>query len=139
MPAPHVTQATLDDAKLRAAALCAAALQFKTLSEAGPSDAYEREYRVALAASAFGNADAMLYLGEMYQGSYIEAARSSADPVQDAVSWWNKAAESGVARGYMNIGLLYMHETVPGGGDSFGSIPYDPVTAAEYYEKGADD
>lgn len=105
MPAPHVTQATLDDAKLTADDLCAAALQFKTLSEAGTSDEYEREYRFALAASALGNADAMLYLGEMYQGSHIEAARSSDDPVQDAVSWWNKAAESGVARGYTNIAI----------------------------------
>ena len=133
-----VTQVTLDDAKLTADDLCAAAFQFKTLSEAGTSDEYEREYRFALAASALGNADAMLYLGEMYQGSHIEAARSSDNPVQDAVSWWNKAAESGVARGYTNIGLLYMHETVPGGGDSFGSIPYDPATAVEYYEKGAE-
>lgn len=62
-----VTQATLDDAKLTADDLCAAALQFKMLSEAGTSDEYEREYRFALAASALGNADAMLYLGEMYQ------------------------------------------------------------------------
>jgi hypothetical protein len=77
----------------------------------------------------------MLWLGELYQGDKVEAAHEAEDPVAIAIDWWTKAAENGQPRGYANIGLLYAHESVPGGGDAYGNVEYNEETAFEYYVK----
>jgi TPR repeat protein len=122
---------------ITASDLTAAARYFKSTSESGDADEYELEYKFAKAAAELGDAEAMLYMGEMYQGEKISEAEEG-DNVETAIEWWEKTAENGNGRGYTNIGLLYMHETVPGGGDDFGDIEYDPETAVEYFTKGAE-
>ncbi|MGF0071828.1 tetratricopeptide repeat protein [Streptococcus orisratti] len=116
--------------------LTKAALYFKNTSEQTDTNEYDLEYKFAKAAAELGNADAMLYMGEMYQGSKISQA-AKGDNVQSAIEWWEKAAENGQPRGYTNIGLLYMHESIPGGGEDFGDIEYNAKTAIKYYRKAA--
>ncbi|MDD3795588.1 MAG: tetratricopeptide repeat protein [Lachnospiraceae bacterium] len=111
---------------------------YKAISESGEADSFETEYRFALAAAAMGSGDAMLWLGELYQGDKVEAAHEDNDAVATAVEWWTKAYENGQPRGYDNIGLLYQHQSVPGGGDAYGSIPLDNEKALSYFIDASD-
>lgn len=133
-----VTSTTLDQAQLTADDLTAAAVLFKKENEAGTANEYEREYRYLVAATAMGNGEAMLYMGEVLQGNFVAAAQNSNDHVQDAIDWWQKAADNGQPRGYTNIGLLYLHQTIPGGGSDYGNVPYDAQKAVEYFQKASD-
>ncbi|TIC85626.1 tetratricopeptide repeat protein [Nocardioides sp. GY 10127] len=111
------------------------ALIYKTESQEG-DDQYALELKFAKAAAALGSANAMLWMGEMYQGEHIGVTGRRA--VQIAIRWWNLAAEAGMPRGWANIGLLYMHNTVPGGGDNFAGIPLDNTVAFSYMLKASD-
>ncbi|AQP42781.1 tetratricopeptide repeat protein [Streptococcus gallolyticus] len=124
------------ESNITAEDLTKAALYFKNTSEQTDTNEYDLEYKFAKAAAELGNADAMLYMGEMYQGNKISQA-AKGDNVQSAIEWWEKAAENGQPRGYTNIGLLYMHESIPGGGEDFGDIEYNAKTAIKYYRKAA--
>lgn len=113
------------------------AFYYKEISQKGTENEYEKEFKFASAAAALGSCEAMLWLGEMYQGNKIDAAKDT-DAIAAAIDWWKLAAENGQPRGYTNIGLLYMHNTIPGGGSEYGDIPYDPETALEYYQMASD-
>jgi len=113
-----------------------AASYYKSQSEHG-HDMYALEYKFALAASELGSREAKLWIGEMYQGGHVSGVTGDA-AVQTAVEWWNKAADAGQPRGYTNIGLLYLHTSIPGGGDNFGSFPVDYDKALEYLVKATD-
>ena len=128
-----LTEDVLTDAGLTMEDLQDAGLYYKTISENGEADEYEREYRFAKAAASLGSSEAMLWLGELYQGGKVEAASEVEDPVQTAIEWWTMAYENGQPRGYANIGLLYQHESIPGGGDDYGDIPLDYEKAFEYF------
>ncbi len=121
------TEDIIAEAGITADDLEAAALYFKNNNE------FESEYHFALAAAALGSGEAMLWLGELYQGINVEDAKEADDPVAVAIDWWTKAAENGQPRGYANIGLLYAHEFIPGGGTEYGDIEYDEDKALEYY------
>ena len=94
-------------------------------------DYYGLELKLAKMGADTGNGDLALWVGEIYQGGHVEGL-SEAESVQEAVNWWEKAASLGVARGLTNIGLLYEHSSVPGGGELFGDIEVDMEKAAEY-------
>lgn len=132
------TEDVIEAAGITVDDLEAVALYYKNLSESGEADEYETEYRFALAAAEFGSCEAMLWLGELYQGDKVEAAHEEEDPVAVAIEWWLKAVENDQPRGYTNIGLLYEHKSVPGGGEAYGNIEYSEETAFEYYLMGSD-
>lgn len=133
-----VTDVTLADAGLTMEDIQEAGRYYKSASESGAIDGWESEYRFALAAASLGSGDAMLWLGELFQGDKIEAAHEADDPVAIAMEWWEKAANYGQPRGLANIGLLYRHESVPGGGPAYGNVEYDEVKAFEYFVKSAE-
>lgn len=135
--APVATQDVIEAAGITVQDLEDVGNYYKTISEAGTANEYEKEFKFASAAAALGSCEAMLWLGEMYQGYKIEAA-NEVDAIETAIDWWTQAGENGQPRGYTNIGLLYMHSSIPGGGDAYGDIEYDPETALEYYMKGSD-
>ncbi len=132
------TEDVIEAAGITVDDLEAVALYYKNISESGEADEFESEYRFALAAAELGSGEAMLWLGELYQGMKVEAALEEEDPVAVAVEWWTKAGENGQPRGYANIGLLYSHDSVPGGGDAYGDIEYDEDKAFEYYLMSSD-
>ena len=97
---------------------------------------YESEYRIISALAEMEDPASMILLGEMLQGG--RAPYEDGDPVLKAMDVWLKAAKKGEARGYTNIGLVYLHRAVPGGGDNFGSVTYDPEKALNYFRLGYD-
>ena len=99
---------------------------------------FERAYRFACAAASLGSTGSMCIMAELIQGEKVSAAKQMDDPVAEAVRLWEKAAEMGLARGYLNIGLLHLHKPVPGGGKNYGNVPYDPEKAIAYMQKAAD-
>ena len=96
---------------------------------------YESEYRIISALSEMGDPSSMILLGEMMQGGRTPEKDTDA-AVRKAMELWLNAAEKGEARGYTNLGLICLHRGVPGGGDSFGDVEYDPKKALEYFLKG---
>lgn len=112
---------------------------YKTLAEAGDAEAYETEFKFLKAAAELGSSQAMIYLGELYQGGFIEDAKIVEDPIATAFYWWNLAARNGQSRAWSNMGLVYEHKAVPGGGSAYGSIPYNPSMAYYYYKLGCDE
>lgn len=94
-------------------------------------DYYDLELKLAKMGAELGNGELALWVGEIYQGGRVEGL-SEEESVEEAVRWWEKAAQLGVARGFTNIGLLYEHSSVPGGGENFGAIEVDMDKAASY-------
>ena len=87
----------------------------------------------------WGAKNAMLWMGEMYQGKKNRKRPQQGDPVKTALDWWNKAAENGEARG------LYQHRTsctcmLLFQGAEASSEPSNTArkTAMTYYQKASD-
>lgn len=110
---------------------------YKAVAEAGDMAAYETEYGYLKVAAEKGSAQAMLWIGELYQGNFIEDAHNDPDPVATAIEWWEKAAENGLQRAYFNIGMLHLHRPVPGGGPAYGNVEYDEEKAFDYFWRAA--
>lgn len=106
---------------------------YKHASEHGDNQ-YILEYKFTLAAALLGSPNAMLWMGEMYQGGHVPGV-SKQDAVKEAFKWWEKAYQQGQPRGYTNIGLMYLHTDIPGGGNNFSTIPVDYDKAVAYLEK----
>lgn len=98
-------------------------------------DLYRSEYHIISALSQIGDPASMILLGEMLQGNKVPGLNVE-DPVKEAVELWQKAADNGEARGYTNIGLVYLHRSVPGGGNNFENIEYDRQKALGFFLKG---
>ena len=98
---------------------------------------YESEYRIISALAEMGDSLSMLLLGEMLQGGKVPEL-SMENPVRRAMELWQEAAENGEGRGYTNIGLVYLHRSVPGGGEDYGDVPYDPAKALACFHKAYD-
>lgn len=101
------------------------------------TDYYDIEMKLAQLGADMGNGELALWVGEIYQGGHVEDVTET-ESIEKAFEWWEHAAELGQPRGWTNIGLIYAHRTVPGGGDNFGDIELDSDTAIEYLKK-ADD
>lgn len=95
-------------------------------------DWYDIELRLAKAAAVLGSGDAALWVGEIYQAGHVEGIEEN-EAVETAIEWWQLAIENGQPRGWVNIGLLYAHGSVPGGGRLHGDIELDYAKALEYY------
>lgn len=95
-------------------------------------DYYEEELKYAKLGAAMGDAELALWVGEIYQGMHVEGLTEE-ESVEMAIEWWNKANEMGQPRGLTDIGLLYAHNKVPGGGEYFGNIEQDDAKAIEYF------
>ncbi len=95
---------------------------------------YDIELKFARAAAMLGADDAALWVGEIYQAGQVEGVEEG-EAVQTAIEWWQTAIENGQPRGWVNIGLLYAHGSVPGGGKLHGDIELDYEKALEYYLK----
>ncbi len=104
----------------------------------GSVDEDELEFKFMKAAAYAGYSDAAFSLGEEYHAGTAFDSDEIEDKVAEAVKWWTLAGDNGSPRGYADIGLLYLHESVPGGGDEFGDIPYDEDIAFEYFQKSVD-
>lgn len=102
------------------------------------AECFERAYRFAGAAASQGHAGSLCMMAELIQGEKVSVAGEEEDPVAAAVKLWEQAAEKGEARGFLNIGLLYLHKSIPGGGKNYGSIPLDPEKALAYMQKASD-
>ena len=96
---------------------------------------YDIELKLAKLGAAMGIGELAKWVGEIYQGGNVEGV-DEAEAVEIAIEWWQKAAELGVPNGLTDIGLLYAHSGVPGGGKLFGNIEEDPAKAMEYYLAG---
>ncbi len=101
------------------------------------TDYYDMELKLAKLGADMGNGELALWVGEIYQGGHVDGV-SENEAIEIAFDWWERAVELGQPRGWTNIGLIYAHRTVPGGGDNFGDIELDQDTALEYLKK-ADD
>lgn len=101
------------------------------------SELYAREYRIISALAEMGHAPALALLGEMLQGGRTPEKDNKA-AVRKALEVWQQAGEKGKARGYTNIGLVYLHRSVPGGSDYYGDVEYDPESAFAYFMKGCE-
>jgi uncharacterized protein len=110
---------------------------YKHITEHEKINYYQEEFRFATAAALLGSAEAMLWLGEMYQGGHAKANNSD-EALKRAFDWWDKAFASGQPRGYTDIALVYMHQPVPGGGEEFGSTPLNYHKAVELLDKATD-
>ena len=97
-------------------------------------DYYDTELKLAKLGADLGNGELALWVGEIYQGGHVEGI-SEAEAVQTAIEWWEKAAALGQPRGWTNIGLLYEHASIPGGGKNYGDIELDMDKALEYLLK----
>lgn len=97
-------------------------------------DYYETELKLAKLGAAMGNGELALWVGEIYQGGHV-AGLTEAASVETAIEWWEKAVELGQPRGWTNIGLLYAHNNIPGGGKNFGDVAQDDATALTYLTK----
>ena len=95
-------------------------------------DYYEQELKYAKLGAAMGNGELALWVGEIYQGMHVEGLTEE-ESVETAIEWWNKANDMGQPRGLTDIGLLYAHNKVPGGGEYFGNIEQDDAKAIEYF------
>ncbi|MCD8023211.1 MAG: sel1 repeat family protein [Lachnospiraceae bacterium] len=102
------------------------------------ADESVRTYRFAVAAALLGSGDAAFKLGEQFHSYSIDQAYEVEDAVAEAMYWWEMAGENGSPRGYADIGLLYLHEAVPGGGDTFGDVEYDEDMAFYYFQLATD-
>jgi len=100
-------------------------------------DYYPLELKLAQLGADMGSGELTLWVGEIYQGGHVEGL-NEAESVEKAIEWWEKAAANGQPRGWTNIGLLYAHKGVPGGGENFGGIEQDDTVALEYLTKAAD-
>lgn len=98
------------------------------------TDLYRKEYRIISSLVEMGDPASMILMGEMLQGRKLPEFEE--DSVRKAMSLWQKAATRGEARGYTNIGLVYLHRSVPGGGNWFSDVEYDPEKAFECFLKG---
>ena len=111
---------------------------FKQINEgndpglADGEDYYKQELELAKLGAALGNGELALWVGEIYQGGHV-AGISEDEAIETAIKWWNKATELGQPRGLTDIGLLYAHKSVPGGGENFGSIEQDDTVALDYF------
>ena len=94
-------------------------------------DYYDTELKLAKMGADMGIGELALWVGEIYQGGHVEGI-SEAEAINTAIEWWEKAADLGQPRGWTNIGLLYEHNTIPGGGSLFGDIEVDMDKAVEY-------
>lgn len=101
-------------------------------------DYYDIEMKLAKLGAEMGNGELALWVGEIYQGGHV-ADVSENEAIEKAIEWWEYAAEIGQPRGWTNIGLLYAHRSVPGGGENFGDIELDKDTAIEYLTKADDE
>ncbi len=95
-------------------------------------DYYPQELKLAKLGAALGNGELALWVGEIYQGGHVEGI-SEDEAIEIAIEWWNKATELGQPRGLTDIGLLYAHKSVPGGGENFGNIEQDDTLALDYF------
>jgi len=98
---------------------------------------YDIELKLAKLGAAMGKGELALWVGEIYQGGNVSGLEED-EAVNTAIEWWEKAAEIGQPRGWTNIGLLYAHKGIPGGGENFGSIEQDDAVALEYLTKASD-
>ncbi len=100
------------------------------------SDATQLKFLKAAALAGYG--DAAFSLGEKYHSGNAYDADQYDDLVTEAVYWWEMAAANGSPRGWDDIGLLYLHQSVPGGGSDYGDIPYDEDIAFDYFQRATD-
>lgn len=100
-------------------------------------DYYPIELKLAKLGADMGSGELALWVGEIYQGGHVEGL-TEAEAVNEAFAWWERAVELGQPRGLTNIGLLYAHNNVPGGGANFGGIEQDDATALEYLIQACD-
>lgn len=97
-------------------------------------DYYKTELKLAQLGADMGNGELALWVGEIYQGGHVDGL-NEVESVRKAFEWWEKAAELGNPRGWTDIGLVYQHSTVPGGGAAYGDIEENPEKAVEYIKK----
>lgn len=128
---------TLSDAGITVDDIMEVVTYYKGIAEAGDKAAYETEYKFLKVAAELGSGQAMTYLGELFQGGFIEDSKTG-DPIATAFYWWTKAAENGQPRALSNIGLVYEHKSVPGGGSGYGDVEYNPARALELYKEASD-
>ncbi len=145
-PAAAEDEGEKSNALIMGEALEAAGITVDDLAAAGGAlppwlgnvDEEELEFKFMKAAAYAGYSDAAFSLGEKYHAGTAYDSDEIEDNVAEAVMWWTIAGDNGSPRGYADIGLLYLHEAVPGGGDEFGDIPYDEDMAFEYFQKSVD-
>ncbi len=101
-------------------------------------DKDESQLKFLKAAALLGYGDAAFSLGESYHSGNAYDADQYDDLVTEAVNWWEMAGANGSPRGWDDIGLLYLHQSVPGGGDDYGDIPYDEDIAFDYFQRATD-
>ena len=94
-------------------------------------DYYDLQMKLCRLGADAGNGELALWAGEIYQGGHVDDL-SEAESVEEAIRWWEKAASLGQARGLTDIGLLYEHASIPGGGGAYGDIPLDMDKAVSY-------
>jgi uncharacterized protein len=123
----------MNEAEITADDLLQAAGHYKHESEHG-NDMYAQEYKFALASATLGNKEAMLWVGEIAQGEHISGLTGKA-AVEKAIEYWQLAAENGQPRGLTDIGLLYLHQEIPGGGKNFAGIEQDYEQAISYLNR----
>ena len=99
---------------------------------------YDIELKLAKLGAAMGSGELALWVGEIYQGGNVPEVEQS-EAIQTAIEWWEKAVELGQPRGWTNIGLLYAHKSIPGGGENFGDIEQDDEKALEYLTMACDE
>ena len=99
---------------------------------------YDIELKLAMLGADMGNGELAKWVGEIYQGGNVEGVEE-AEAVDIAITWFEKAAELGVPNGWTDIGLLYAHSSIPGGGTAYGNVEFDMEKAVEYYKKGFDE
>lgn len=98
------------------------------------NDWYGTELKLARLAADMGVGEAALWVGEIYQGGHVDGVNES-EAVRTAMEWWEKAVKLGQPRGWTDIGLLYAHKNIPGGGALFGDIKEDTDKSLEYLQK----
>lgn len=100
-------------------------------------DYYPMELKLAKLGADMGSGELALWVGEIYQGGHVEGL-SESEAVTEAIAWWESAVELGQPRGLTNIGLLYAHNNIPGGGANFGDIEQDDAMALDYLIRACD-
>lgn len=113
---------------------------FKQINEGNtPKLVYEKAYyypielKLAKLGAAMGNGELCKWVGEIYQGGHVEGV-SEAEAVEIAFQWWEKAAtELNMPGGWTNMGLVYQHSSVPGGGKLYGNVEKDNAKALEMF------
>lgn len=96
---------------------------------------WESMFRISRLGALMGDAGCMSSLADIYYGQKTEETKNDEGSFDEAIKWWQKAAEAGDGRAATNLGLLYMQKEIPGAG-SHGVLEFDAAKALEYFIMG---